>query len=441
MKNWRVAALTLGCKVNHYETDALLAGFRRQGLTVVPFSEEADIYLINTCTVTSEAGRKSAQMIRRARRRNPAALIVAVGCHVEAAEKLPEADLWISNSGKPGLVDRVLRCLAGDGDERAPAAATAATTLTAAARDYLDFAPFAEQSETRAVVKIQDGCDRFCSYCIIPLVRGPARSRPAAAVLDEGRRLVAAGYRELVLTGIHLNSYGREGGTGLGELLQAVDRLPGLERLRLGSLDPAAVDEDFALALKTLTKLCPHFHLSLQSGSAAVLERMHRPYTPDEYRLAAERLRNCRPEEVSLTTDVIVGFPGETEAEHLSSLAFCRELGFARMHVFRYSARPGTAAACFPDAVPEALKSRRAGEMQELARELWQGRLGRLAGRSDQLLLEEQRADGVWLGYGLAYDALELECDSGELEAGRLLTVRHEGVTGRDPGRALVMAQ
>ncbi|MDI9498440.1 MAG: tRNA (N(6)-L-threonylcarbamoyladenosine(37)-C(2))-methylthiotransferase MtaB [Bacillota bacterium] len=433
MTTWRVAALTLGCKVNHYETDALLAAFRRRGCRVVPFAEEADIYLINTCTVTSEAGRKSAQMIRRARRRNRDALVVAVGCHVEVGERPAVADLWIGNRGKTELVDRCLARLATGRDEWPLPPAAAASC-------FQDFAPFAEQSDTRAVVKIQDGCDRFCSYCIIPLVRGPARSRPAEAVLDEARRLLAAGHRELVLTGIHLNSYGREGGTGLGELLAAVDRLPGLERLRLGSLDPAAVDAHFAAALGSLETLCPHFHLSLQSGSGTVLARMRRPYTPAAYREAAARLRACRSGDVSLTTDVIVGFPGETEAEHEASLAFCRELGFARLHVFRYSARPGTAAATFPDAVPEPLKIRRAGDMQTLGGELWRCRVNRLAGREDLLLLEERSADGFWLGYGLGYDALELEAAGAEgLAPGQTLAVRHEGMPGREPGRARVV--
>ncbi len=434
MTKWRVAAQTLGCKVNHYETDALLAEFRHRGCLIVPFTEEADIYLINTCTVTSEAGRKSAQMIRRARRRSPAALVAAAGCHVEVGEKPTAADLWIGNEDKTELVDRCLIRLAAGREEWPELPAVVGI------RSFRDFAPFAEQSDTRAVVKIQDGCDSFCSYCIIPLVRGPARSRPAEAVLDEARRLIAAGHRELVLTGIHLNSYGCEGGTGLGELLVAVDRLPGLERLRLGSLDPAAVDADFAAVLSSLTTLCPHFHLSLQSGSETVLVRMRRPYTAAAYRRAAALLRTCCPGDVSLTTDVIVGFPGETEEEHGASLDFCRELDFARLHVFRYSARPGTAAATFPDAVPEALKIRRAREMQQLGDELWRCRLGRLAGREDLLLLEERSEGGVWLGYGLGYDALELEDAADGLISGRTLAVRHVGMPGQDPGRARVVA-
>ena len=433
----RVAAHTLGCKVNQYETDAMLASLREAGYTVVPFDAEAEVYLINTCSVTGEAGRKSRQMIRRARRRAPGALVVAAGCHAElSADSLP-ADLCIGTRGKAEIAAAIESALGS----RSVQTAGIARIHDEPRPDYEDFAPFAEQSETRAVVKIQDGCNRFCSYCIIPYARGRVRSRDEEAVLDEAQRLLAAGHQELVLTGIHLGSYGLERGEegqALPRLLRRIDALPGLERLRLGSLDPASVDDALVSALADSRHACSHLHLSLQSGSDTVLARMRRAYDTEGYRAAAAHLRAALPE-LRLTTDVIVAFPGETEAEHRASLAFCREMGFMRMHVFRYSARPGTRAATMPDQLPAERSAARAAEMQALSDANWRAHVAALAGQRDELLIEERAGDGSLSGYGWGYEALRLvPAPAQSLPRAGLVAVRHLGRLDPSGERALV---
>ena len=433
----RAAFHTLGCKTNHYETDAVAERFRDAGFELVDFDSPADVYVLNTCTVTAEADRKSRQFLRRARTLNPAALVVAMGCHVELADESAIADIIVGTRGKTGVVEKVLARLRADGrlndDDRplcdgdAPAAATgsAATDAPSAASaaapaepsakpdvggsaiedPFEEFGPVIRQSESRAYIKIEDGCDSFCSYCAIPYARGRVRSRDAARVLEEATRLAEAGFREIVLTGIHICSYGAEHGLPshtLPELAARIGLVPGIERIRFGSLEPQSITPSFVERTAAVRGLCPHFHLSLQSGSGDVLRRMGRSYDPERFRESVRLLRARFPE-AALTTDVMVGFPGETEAMHCESLAFVREIGFSRLHVFRYSRRVGTVAADMPDQVPKAVSVRRSAEMQVLGDELALKFHQCLLAHPQTVLIEQARADGSATGYTTTY--------------------------------------
>lgn len=361
----KVAFLTLGCKVNFYETEKMIGQFRERGCSVVEFSEQADIYVINTCTVTNIADRKSRQMIHRAKKKNPNGYIVAVGCYVESGGEAlrddPAVDAVFSNREKDSVAELVLRALGavrGDGSG----------TDEPGGRDSVE-QPF-RKDRTRAYLKIQDGCNQFCSYCMIPYVRGGGKlsSMPAEKVVCEVRQLAAKGYKEVVLTGIHLSSYGvdssdarefvRHGGTPLLSVIRAAAGVEGIHRIRLGSLEPRIISERFAEELAGIPKICPHFHLSLQSGCDAVLKRMNRHYTTVEYKNRVELLRKyfARP---AITTDVIVGFPGETEGEFEQTRAFLQEIKLADIHVFKYSPRTGTKAAGMEEQVPSRIKNDR----------------------------------------------------------------------------------
>lgn len=412
----RAAFHTLGCKTNHYETDAVAERFRDAGFELVDFDSPADVYVLNTCTVTAEADRKSRQFLRRAHTLNPAALVVAMGCHVELADESAIADIIVGTRGKTGVVEKVLARLRADGrlsedDPRLSAGAPAEPAARAdvgglAVEDpFEEFGPVIRQSESRAYIKIEDGCDSFCSYCAIPYARGRVRSRDAVRVLEEAARLAEAGFREIVLTGIHICSYGAEHGLSshaLPELAARIGLVPGIERIRFGSLEPQSITPLFVEQTAAVRGLCPHFHLSLQSGSGDVLRRMGRSYDPERFRESVRLLRARFPE-AALTTDVMVGFPGETEAMHCESLAFVREIGFSRLHVFRYSRRAGTAAADMPDQVPKAVSVRRSAEMQvlgdELALKFHQG----LLAHPQTVLIEQARADGTATGYTATY--------------------------------------
>ncbi|MBO4885271.1 MAG: MiaB/RimO family radical SAM methylthiotransferase, partial [Clostridia bacterium] len=335
----KIAAHTLGCKVNQYDTEAMLEAFERAGWAIVPFdSGEADVYLVNTCTVTGTGDQKSMRLIRHLGREFPGSDIIVAGCLAQrdaARVSLPGVRLVIGTQRRGEVVTLYERALA----QKEPLVAVGA--LRGAAFEPLFVSR--HEGKTRAVMKIQEGCDRWCSYCVIPSVRGPVRSMPLAAVKAEAERLAAAGYAELVLTGIHLASYGRESGERLIDAIRAAHDAPGVRRVRLGSLEPLVVTEEFCAAVKEMPKLCPQFHLALQSGCDSVLSRMKRRYTTAEFREAAGKLRACRPG-CALTTDVLTGFPGETEEEAAATLAFVEEIGFARIHVFPYSRRAGTLA-------------------------------------------------------------------------------------------------
>ncbi len=388
----RVALYTLGCKVNSYETDKIRETFQGEGAVIVPFTEPADVYVVNTCTVTQMAAKKSRQILHRARRLNPEALIVAAGCFVQAGgEEMPKdaADLYIGNEDKPRLVQMVDEAMR-DRMER-----------TEACGEIREEEP---REHTRAFLKIQDGCRQYCSYCIIPYVRGPLRSKEPEEVLAEAKDLAARGYQELVLTGIHLSSYGRKGTfsdpgrqTTLGALIGRLNETEGLTRIRLGSLEPGLITEEYLEEIAEADKLCPHYHLSLQSGCAKTLRSMNRRYTPEEYAGAVELLRRFRPD-TAITTDLIVGFPGETREDFEESLAFLRQIGFSQVHVFKYSRREGTAAAKRKDQVPEDVKHERSERAIEEARALSERFASRFIGSVQNVLLEERTERG-WEGY------------------------------------------
>ena len=437
----KVAMHSLGCKVNSCETKAMQAKLEGRGFEMVPFDEVADIYIVNTCTVTGVADQKSRKLLRRARRQNGDAVIVAVGCLVDAGRlkkgdvrEETGVDLWITNDEKERLDEILLKYLANTSDTQAPSA-----------RPGL---PSAAKTPSRAFIKIQDGCDMYCSYCIVPYVRGRARSKNAAAIIAEAKMAVAAGYQEIVLTGINLSAYGGDRGesAALIGLLEQLSKLKGLMRIRLSSLEQGIITPDFARRMAALPKVCPHFHLSLQSGSDTVLGRMNRRYGTAEYYEKVEMLRAVYENTVipqifnagstakdavipqifnagspakdavipqifnagspAITTDIITGFPGETDEEFMQTKAFVQQVGFAGLHVFPYSKRAGTQAAALPGQIPPALKKERCRELILLGETLSREYRTKLIGRAVSLILEEKKqinGKTYWLGYSAEY--------------------------------------
>jgi threonylcarbamoyladenosine tRNA methylthiotransferase MtaB len=360
----KAAFYTLGCKVNQYETEAMAEAFEKAGYAVVDFEEAADVYVINTCTVTGLSSRKSRQAIRRAKQRNRNAVVVAVGCYPQTAkeevESMSEVDIIVGTAERRRLPEYVEEFLNGGGR---------ITAVGNIMKEYSfeDLSIEKYKSRTRAIMKVQDGCSQFCSYCIIPYARGPIRSRPAEEVLGEVRRLVEAGFREVVLTGIHIASYGLDlGQIRLPDLIRMVHDVDGIERIRLGSLEPTMITEGFVAEAARLEKLCPHYHISLQSGCDETLKRMNRKYTTAEYAKAVDLLRDKIPD-VSVTTDVMVGFPGETDEEFETTYRFLEKIRFAKMHVFKYSPRKGTPAARRSDQVDGRVKEERSERLIELS--------------------------------------------------------------------------
>lgn len=359
----KVGTLTLGCKVNQYETDAVTELLENAGYQMVPFEEEADVYIINTCSVTNVADKKSMKMIRRAKKKNPDAVIVAMGCFVQAkAEELENAesiDILIGNNKKKEIVSVLEEYFATHNKK------TEVMDLFHT-RDYEELSLKKQVEHTRAYIKVQDGCNQFCSYCIIPYTRGRARSRKKEQILEEIRSLGKEGYKEVVLTGIHLSSYGKDlEHTSLLDLIQEVSKIEEIRRIRLGSLEPNIITEEFVKALKDNEKFCPHFHLSLQSGCDETLKRMNRHYKAQDFKEKASLLRKYfdRP---ALTTDVIVGFPGETEEEFQATYEFLKDIQFYEMHVFKFSPRKGTRAESMENQVPEEIKNQRSAILIEL---------------------------------------------------------------------------
>ena len=422
-----VALHNLGCKVNAYELDFMQQMLLEKGYKIVPFDEAADIYIVNTCTVTNIADRKSRQMLHRARNLNPDAVVVAVGCYVQTGQESLEADgtvdLAIGNN-KKGELAKILEEYLERRRQTAEQKNTDVSEHTATEEQgktdvgkkrteihKIDIGRVTEYEEltlrgtaghTRAFLKIQDGCNQFCTYCIIPYARGRIRSRKQEDVLTEAAHLVEAGYQELVLTGIHLSSYGMDrGGTELLPLLRELSTLTGVERIRLGSLEPGIVTEEFAQELRSLPKVCPHFHLSLQSGSDAVLRRMNRRYNTAAYLEAVMQLREAYGNP-AITTDVIVGFPGETDAEFRETEEFLSRVGFYEMHIFKYSRRKGTPAADMPGQLTEAEKAARSERLMKLEREMSRAFRETFLGKEVSVLFEERiEKDGVswWIGH------------------------------------------
>lgn len=392
-----VAFHTLGCKVNQYDSQAMLELFEKAGYEIRDFSETADVYVVNTCTVTGTGDKKSLNAVRRALRHNPAAQVVIAGCLAQRdGEKLlaTGARLVIGNARRSEVV-----ALLEEAVEKNQRVAAVENILRV---PYEPLCISSHEGHTRAVLKIQEGCDRYCAYCIIPYVRGGIRSRPPEDIAAEAARLSRAGFSELVLTGIHLTSYGRDlRGETLLDAVRACDQ-SGVRRIRLGSLEPVIVTEEFADGLAGIGKVCPQFHLALQSGSDSVLRRMRRRYTAEEFRRSARILRAAFPG-CALTTDVICGFPGETEAEFEETVSFCREIGFARMHVFPYSARQGTPAAAMPDQVPRAIREDRARRLIAVGNELALAYRRGWIGRTAEVLSEETDENGLTRGYTAEY--------------------------------------
>ncbi len=355
-----VAFYTLGCRVNQYETAAMESLFEKAGYRVLPFTEKADVYVINTCTVTAESDRKCRQILRRAKKLNPLGVVAAVGCmaqgEADVLRKMPEVDVILGVTHKGDIVSAVESAV------QHPVLVDDLSKITAYQPLFVDSFP----ERDRAFVKIQDGCDRFCSYCIIPYVRGRVRSRDEEEILAEIRGLSEKGFSEVVLTGIHVASYGRGTETNLSRLIRRVAEIPEISRIRLSSIDPNAFDEDLYKTYAEISKLCPHFHISLQSGSATVLKRMNRRYTPDFFASVLAKLRKIRPD-TAITTDIIVGFPGETEAEFEETLAFAEKVQLSGIHVFPYSIRKGTKAAEMDGQVPKGMKETRAKRLAEKA--------------------------------------------------------------------------
>lgn len=384
----RKAALhNLGCKVNAYETEAMQELLEQAGYQIVPFEEQADVYIINTCTVTNVADRKSRQMIHRARKKNPGAVIVAAGCYVQTKDTAgldADIDIVIGNNKKK----EIARVLEDYFRERDAGAKEIERLDIGHTSEYEDLTVSHTAGHTRVFLKVQDGCNQFCSYCIIPYARGRVRSRSREEVVAEVRRLAERGYKEVVLTGIHLSSYGTDIGDDLLSLILSVHQVEGICRIRLGSLEPGIITEEFARTLSECPKFCPHFHLSLQSGCDATLKRMNRRYDTAQYEEKCQILRKYF-QDPALTTDVIVGFPGETEEEFEASRAFIDRINFYETHIFKYSRREGTRAAVMDGQVPDSVKTKRSALLLELGKKKQWEYEEKLLGTTREVLMEE----------------------------------------------------
>lgn len=388
----KAALHNLGCKVNAYETEAMQELLEKNGYEIVPFKEGADVYVVNTCTVTNIADRKSRQMLHKARKMNPDAIVVATGCYVQTENQEVDdcIDIVIGNNKKKDIVE-ILKQYEEERER------TTDLIDIGHAKEYENLHLSRTGEHTRAYIKVQDGCNQFCSYCIIPYARGRVRSRAKEDVIEEVKTLATNGYKEVVLTGIHLSSYGVDIEDSLLSLILAVHEVDGIHRIRLGSLEPGIITEEFVRTISALPKVCPHFHLSLQSGCNATLRRMNRRYTAEEYAAKCQLLRKyfAHP---ALTTDVITGFPGETPEEFEESRAFVDSIDFYETHIFKYSRREGTKAAVMPNQVPEQIKAERSKVLIALSEEKQSRFEEELIGTTQEVLMEEaiEREDGIW---------------------------------------------
>ena len=394
-----VKMITLGCKVNQYESEAMLSSLLQHGFTAASDGDAADVVVLNSCTVTAESDRKVRQIFRRAKKDNPDAVMVLTGCMAQAfpedAKRLEEADIILGTSNRQHLLPDLL-------------------AFFSTRQRIIDIAPHTNDEKfehlevdsftgrTRAFVKIEDGCNRFCSYCIIPYARGRVRSKPLENLKKELRQLAENGYREVVLTGINLSAYGQEFSLHLCDAIEAACAIEGIERVRLGSLEPEQLSEDVIRRMAKQEKLCPQFHLSLQSGCDATLRRMNRHYTADEYRTIVRNLREAF-DNAAITTDIMVGFAGETDEEFQASLAFAEEIAFAKVHVFAYSRRPGTRAYDMGDQLTNAVKEARSREMIRVTTATQQRFFASQIGRTERVLFERAVSDGVYEGYSMNY--------------------------------------
>lgn len=428
----KVALHNLGCKVNAYETEAMQQMLEAAGYEIVPFEPGADIYVINTCTVTNIADRKSRQMLHKAKKMNPNAIVVAAGCYVQADTKKAEADasidIIIGNNKKQELISILENYRSGQQK-------TTECVDINHTKEYEKLEIDRTEEHTRAYLKVQDGCNQFCTYCMIPYARGRIRSRKTEDVVGEVKRLAASGCQEVVLTGIHLSSYGKERPEeqeNLLTLIQAVHEVEGIERIRLGSLEPGIITKEFAEAISSLPKVCPHFHLSLQSGCTATLKRMNRRYTAQEYRGKCEILRKYYPAP-ALTTDVITGFPGETEEEFEESRSFVDSIHFYETHIFPYSKREGTKAAAMPDQLPEQVKKERSRILIALGQKHQREYMEQFLGKKKEVLFEEQQkiqGQTYWTGHTMEY--LKVAVISEENLENKRVMVQLQKIIGQD---------
>ncbi len=413
----KVAFCTLGCKVNYYETQAMEQLFRSSGYEIVPFETFADIYVINTCTVTQTSDQKSRQMISRAYKQNPNALIVAAGCYAETARssvsQLNGVSLVLGTEGRQNIVTYCEAMMSGRYAGQEP--------LPLFSRREFEELSATRENRTRAVLKIQDGCKNFCTYCAIPFARGLPRSRSLVSCKNELSLLASEGFSEIVLTGIELSEYGIDlpGQPTLSDVVRIAGSVSGIKRIRLGSLDPSFIDSEFIDALKQCPSFCPQFHLSLQSGSDTVLSRMRRKYNCDDYRHAVSIIREAFPDS-AITTDVIAGFVGETEEEHSQTISFVKEIAFSRMHVFPYSVRKGTAAASMPGHLPKVVREKRAKELISIGHKMEQSYVQSQIGKKLEVLMEE---DGT--GYSRNY--VRVRCNG---HPGQIINVHISGCDG-----------
>lgn len=426
--NKKAALHNLGCKVNAYEVEAMQQLLEEAGYEIVPFEPGADVYVINTCTVTNIADRKSRQMLHKAKKMNPDAIVVATGCYVQTdTEKLDKdeaVDLILGNNQKKNIVE----ALEDYEKEHHKLSRVIKINQT---KEYESLTISRTAEHVRAYMKVQDGCNQFCTYCIIPYARGRVRSRDMENVLEEARTLAETGYQEVVLTGIHLSSYGvdfpEDKKADLLTLIEAVHKIEGIKRIRLGSLEPGIITEEFVKRLAKLPKVCPHFHLSLQSGCDNTLVKMNRRYRSNEYRERCEILRKYY-ENPALTTDVIVGFPGETEEDFESSLAFVKEIHFYETHIFPYSRRQGTKAAAMKEQIPETVKKARSEKMLSVNRQRMAEYEKSLEGKKLEILLEEECEIGgktYYLGHSREYVRTAVEKRDG-LSVNDIVTVKAE---------------
>ena len=403
----KVSTITLGCKVNQYETQAMLNQLLQGGFSACQTGEDADIILLNSCTVTSTSDHKVKQTLHKARREHPHAVIVLTGCMPQAfpelAEDLTDADIVLGNSNRSSLLPHILQYLS-----TRQRIIDIVPHQTKEKFESMSVENFYER--TRAFIKFQDGCNRFCSYCIIPYARGRVRSKPLDDLIAEVTQLAEKGYKEIVLTGINLSAFGQDINLHLCDAVEAVCAINGIERVRLGSLEPEQLSEDVIIRLSKQQKLCPQFHLSLQSGCDETLKRMNRHYTTEEYRTIVQNLRNAF-DNAAITTDIMVGFPGETEEEFMQSLEFAKEISFSKVHVFAYSQRPGTKACNAPNQITKKVKETRSKQMMHVTNQTKQAFLNQQCGTIQDVLVEREINTNLYEGYTANYTPVQFHSD------------------------------
>lgn len=417
----KVAFYTLGCKVNQYETEAMEEMFQKRGYKIVDGNEKADVYVINTCTVTNLSARKSRQFMRRAKRTNENAIVAAVGCYSQVSPKEVESiegvDIVIGTTDRERIVDL---CEKAKEDRKK-------INIVKDIKEYKDFENLNIvdlKLKTRAYIKIQDGCNQFCTYCIIPYARGPIRSRKLEDIIEESKRLVEAGFKEIILTGIHVASYGKDlDNVDILTVIDEVAKVNGIERIRLSSIEPTMIDEDFMERAIKNKKLCDHFHLSLQSGSDGVLNRMNRKYTTDEYKNIVSLIRSYMPD-AGITTDIIVGFPGETDEEYEESCRLVRDIEFSRIHVFKYSPRKGTPASKFKEQIHGNIKNDRSEKLIRLNEEMMNKFNDRHIGKTVEVLFEEVNRHDKRYMEGYTSNYIRVKAESQEDIKGKILPVK-----------------